>query len=58
MSHLRMVCGFLVISGLGMPCGLAMVLRRVLVVIRRYLMMFMNIVTIHRRLPVDGLLRL
>ena len=52
MCHFGMVRGLLVISGLGVLCRLAMMFRRVFVIVRRDLKVLMDVVTIHCRLPV------
>jgi hypothetical protein len=51
MRDLGMVRSFFVISGLVVLGGLAMMLGRMLVVVRRFLMVFVNVVTRHRSLP-------
>jgi hypothetical protein len=43
--------GLLVSAGLGVLGGLAMVLGRMLMMIRGKLVMFVNVMTVHRRLP-------
>jgi len=53
--HLGMVGGFFMIAGFGVFCGFAMMLGRMLMMIRGHLMVFMNIVAVHRRLPVECL---
>jgi hypothetical protein len=52
--YLGMARGFLVVAGLGMFCGFAMVLRRMIVVVRRQLMMIVDVVAFHCHLPVYG----
>jgi len=51
MSDAGMVRGFLVIASLGVLCGFTMVLCRMLVVVRSPLMVLMNVVAVHCRLP-------
>jgi hypothetical protein len=49
--HFGMMRRFLMIAGLCMLGRFAMVLGRVIVVIRRFLVMLVNVVVIHCRLP-------
>jgi hypothetical protein len=51
MRDLGMVRGLFVIAGLMMLCRLAMMLGGMIVMIRSMLMMFVNVVIAHRRLP-------
>jgi hypothetical protein len=51
MCHFGTVRGLL-ISGLGVLCRLAMMFRRVFVIVRRDLKVLMDVVAIHCRLPV------
>jgi hypothetical protein len=53
--HLRMMRRLLVIAGFGVFGRLTMVRRRVVVMIRRNLVMLVDFVTVHRRLPVLSL---
>jgi hypothetical protein len=52
MRHLGVVRRFLVISGLGVLGGFAMMLRCVLVVFRGFLVMLVDLVAVHFHLPV------
>jgi hypothetical protein len=51
MGDLGMMCGFLVITGHMVFCRLTMMLGRVLMMFRGFLMVLMNIVTAHCALP-------
>ncbi len=52
MRHLRVMRGLFVIASLVVFCRLAMVFGGMLVVLRGFLMMFMNVVTVHDVLTV------
>jgi hypothetical protein len=54
MSYFGMMRGFFVISGLGMLGRLTMVLCGMLVMIRRDLVVFMDVVAVHCHLPVSS----
>ena len=51
MGDLGVVRCLFVIAGLVVFSGLAMVFGRMLMVVRGLFVMFMNVVTVHRRLP-------
>jgi hypothetical protein len=53
--HFGMMCGLLVIAGFGVLGGLAMMRRRMVVMICRDLVMLMDFVTVHCRLPIFSL---
>jgi hypothetical protein len=49
--HFGVMCGLLVIAGLGVLGSFAMVLGRMLVMVRGMFVMFVNVMAVHRRLP-------